>query len=302
MPYFSIVIPCYNKEDFIAETIHSVLEQDFNDYELIIVDDGSTDSSVNIINSFDDSRIKLLKKINGGVSSARNYGIKNATGKYIAFLDADDIWNLTHLSSAYELIEKNFGFGLYCLKFARLQGNKKTEANFKDIPAEDGKVYIINDYFKKSAIADNIAWTSAVIVPREVFNDNINFPEGVNRGEDRFVWGVIALENRVILMNKVTAFYRVHDTGLTSSQKMNFKWIFEEYFNSLDLENVQYRPIKHIKMYIQSRKINVLRFHIREKQYLTATKMIFLSLKYRELYWKVLYNILQSFRWGLKDE
>lgn len=86
----SIIIPLYNKEKYIANAIRSILVQNYIDYEIIIIDDGSKDGSIDIVNSFSDNRISLYTKENGGVSSARNYGIKVAKGTWIMFLDADD--------------------------------------------------------------------------------------------------------------------------------------------------------------------------------------------------------------------
>ena len=88
--FLSIIIPLYNKQNSILNTVNSILEQDFDNYEIIIVDDGSTDNSVNIVESIRDKHINIFKKQNGGPSSARNYGVKMAQGEWILFLDADD--------------------------------------------------------------------------------------------------------------------------------------------------------------------------------------------------------------------
>ena len=99
-PFFSVSIPAYNLEKYIAATIQSVLAQIFQDFEIIIVDDGSTDGTVSIIQSFHDQRIHLISQRNGGVSRARNAGMKKAQGLYIAFLDGDDYWYPEHLALA----------------------------------------------------------------------------------------------------------------------------------------------------------------------------------------------------------
>jgi glycosyltransferase involved in cell wall biosynthesis len=89
-PMLSIIIPLYNKQDCIRKTLDSILVQDYSDYEIVIVDDGSTDNSIEVINSINDSRIVVHSKTNGGPSSARNYGVNKAKGEWILFLDADD--------------------------------------------------------------------------------------------------------------------------------------------------------------------------------------------------------------------
>ena len=88
----SVVIPLYNKEEQIADTLQSIFAQTFQDFEIVIVDDGSTDNSVEEVEKFDDSRIRLIHQTNAGVSAARNRGIEEARGELIAFLDADDEW------------------------------------------------------------------------------------------------------------------------------------------------------------------------------------------------------------------
>lgn len=104
-PLISIVIPCYNAQNYIKETIESVLNQTYENYELIIIDDGSTDLSIKLIESFVDDRIFLFKNIqNKGVSFTRNYGVSKAKGEWIAFLDSDDIWCNDKLAKQVNLI------------------------------------------------------------------------------------------------------------------------------------------------------------------------------------------------------
>lgn len=91
-PLFSVIIPTYNRANFLKRAIDSVLVQTFKDFELIIVDDGSTDNTKELINLYSDSRIKYIYKKNGGLNSARNKGLENANGRYIAFCDSDDSW------------------------------------------------------------------------------------------------------------------------------------------------------------------------------------------------------------------
>ena len=101
---FSIVIPLYNKEKAIVATLQSVLAQTYTDYEIIVVDDGSKDNSLKVAKSVNDSRINVIHKENGGVSSARNRGIREAKGDYIALLDGDDLWKPTFLEEQVKLI------------------------------------------------------------------------------------------------------------------------------------------------------------------------------------------------------
>lgn len=116
-PFFSIVVPLYNRAFALRRLLKCVNEQEFEDYELIIIDDGSTDDPSSILNEIVDSRIRYFKQLNAGGSAARNTGIMRARGKYIAFLDSDDLFKGCHLKNNYELLrEKGFpdDVCLYC--------------------------------------------------------------------------------------------------------------------------------------------------------------------------------------------
>ncbi|MDY6896820.1 MAG: glycosyltransferase [Cyanobacteriota bacterium] len=107
MPLISIIIPVYNGEKTIKETIESVLNQTFVNFELIVIDDGSQDSTLNVISSIEDSRLKVFSYQNAGVAISRNRGIKRASGKFIAFLDADDLWTSDKLESQLKALQSN---------------------------------------------------------------------------------------------------------------------------------------------------------------------------------------------------
>lgn len=112
----SIITPCYNGSKYISQTIESVIAQTYKDWEMIIIDDGSKDNSAEIVEEYakKDSRIILLKQANGGSAAARNNGIRNAKGQYIALLDADDLWEPEFLASQIECMKKNDAVCVYC--------------------------------------------------------------------------------------------------------------------------------------------------------------------------------------------
>ena len=126
-PYFSVIIPTYNRATFISKTIESVLNQTFDDFELLIIDDGSTDNTREIINEYKDSRIRYIYQDNKERGSARNNGIHNSMGTYITFLDSDDLFMYIHLETVYSNLKNNKFPVLFHqdYKILDLNGNEK---------------------------------------------------------------------------------------------------------------------------------------------------------------------------------
>lgn len=129
-PLISVVIPLYNKEKIVERTISSILKQDFATFEVVVVDDGSTDASLSVVRGIKDDRVRIVEQPNAGPSAARNTGVKNARGKWIAFLDADDQFTKGALSAFYDVLKEhkdvNFVFG-ETLVFTRNKYLKSTD-------------------------------------------------------------------------------------------------------------------------------------------------------------------------------
>ena len=121
---FSVVIPLYNKALFVAKGIRSVLEQSHQNFELIVIDDGSTDGSADVVREFRDDRIRLVSQTNQGVSAARNRGIHEAKYDLIAFLDADDWWSVDYLLEMSRLVEAHPDLSLFCAPYAHVVGGR----------------------------------------------------------------------------------------------------------------------------------------------------------------------------------
>src|SRR5919202_991349 len=107
MRLISVIIPVYNGEKTIQETIESVLKQTFSNFELIVIDDGSQDSTLQIVSTIQDTRLKIFSYSNAGVSTSRNRGLSHATGEFISFIDADDLWTLDKLESQLKALQEN---------------------------------------------------------------------------------------------------------------------------------------------------------------------------------------------------
>jgi len=149
MPFFSVIIPLYNKENHIQNTVKSVLNQTFQDYEIIIVNDGSTDNSVDKIKSIKEDRIKLYLTENRGVSSARNYGIKQASANFIALLDADDTWYNNHLEELHKSILKFPHADLFCNSYEVVLSRTLIKKANYNMPKTSSPI-IIKNFFKSN--------------------------------------------------------------------------------------------------------------------------------------------------------
>ncbi|MFD0794952.1 glycosyltransferase family 2 protein [Mucilaginibacter litoreus] len=204
---FSIIIPLYNKGSYIQTTIESVLKQTLSDFEIIVVNDGSTDDSLERVKFVHDERVKVFSKENGGVSSARNYGIDKAKYDLIAFLDADDVWEPDYLMEMSLLINKYPQCGMYSANYEVIYKNKS------EIEIDDIGEGVVEDYFKV-CLNKIISWTSATIVRKEVFQNVGGFPVGMVAGQDTFMWAKIADKYRLAFTPKVLAKYNYIHSGI----------------------------------------------------------------------------------------
>lgn len=152
---------------------------------MIVVDDGSTDDSARVVEGLDLPGVRLIRQPNGGVSAARNRGIAEAKGDYIALLDADDYWKPEYLERVAALIGRYPGCGLYSMGFEvhRPEGVFPNETVMQE--------GIVGNYFR-TAMRVNLTQTSSVTIPRAVFERLGGFPEGMKLGEDQYVWTKIA--------------------------------------------------------------------------------------------------------------
>jgi len=241
MPLISIVIPLYNKERFIKETLDSVFNQSFTDYEIIIVNDGSTDSSVFIVNAIEDQRITVLSNQNKGVSHARNFGISKANSDLIALLDGDDLWEPNHLENLYNLYEKFPDCGLYATAYNKKYFNgEKIKASYNGLAKE--YFGIIEDYFSAS-IKDGIAWTSAVLIPMKTFRKVGVFDEEMRSGQDTDLWIRIALKDSVAFSsiassNKIILAPKYHLSY--STNRIDRLKLFEK-FKAIELPTTSFK-------------------------------------------------------------
>ena len=242
-PEVSVIIPCYNSERFIRETLSSVLSQTFAAIEIIIIDDGSTDSTKEIIDSFSDLRIKYFYKQNEGVSIARNRGIGCSKGKYIAFLDADDIWLPEKIERQVGKMEKEKSASLIYSGFYIIDDNGLVMDTFNRESSGD----IIKDLV---LIGNTIGTSSGVLARREVFEDTGGFDPSLSTAADWDMWIRILNRYGIAYIDKPLFKYRSHASGMHRNiniQEQDTRKILHKFFSSLTQEN-KYRKIKRLSM------------------------------------------------------
>jgi len=213
IPELSIIMPVYNVEYFVASAIQSVLEQTYQDFELIIINDGSTDGSKTVINSFTDKRISYFEnEINSGIVYSRNKGLKMAKGKFVGMFDADDIAHREKFEKQIAFLEKNPEFGMVgsWAKFIDAEGKHipsgwKLKAKPEAIPA----IMLFKNYFVQSA----------VLYRRECIS-NYKFQDGFDILEDYLMWYEILKKYKVWNLQEYLIKYRIHEGGVTKKYQL----------------------------------------------------------------------------------
>lgn len=220
-PTISVVIPCYNAEPYIAAAIRSVFLQDWPSIEIIVVDDGSKDNSAKVVaDTF--PTVKLVQQSNQGVAAARNTGIAIATGEWIAFLDADDIWLAGKLSQQWAQLQANPGVRMNYTAWHVWQSIdaapstgllQQLEARSFDAQAWVGATgWVYNDL-----LLDCVVWTSTVLAHRSVFEEVGNFDVTLRIGEDYDLWLRASRVTQILRVPQPLALYRTHPASITKT-------------------------------------------------------------------------------------
>lgn len=207
--FFSIVLPTYNRANMLSKAINSVLCQSYTNWELIVVDDGSTDNTQQVVAQFEDSRIKYIYQENQERSAARNNGIRNATGKYICFIDSDDEYLPNHLKALYNSI-LNTG-GKKAVYYSELCINNENNKN----------KYILK---KEASLLDNIfehALIPRICVKKEIllefpFNENLNISE-----DTELLVRILNKYPKIVSTNEHTVLYKIHEDNSVNYKKYN---------------------------------------------------------------------------------
>lgn len=310
----SVVIPLYNKEKSIASTLQSVYEQTYKDYEVVIVNDGSTDNSANVVKEFIahidyrsiHNRWTLLDKTNGGVCSARNRGIEDAKGKYIALLDGDDIWDREYLAEQVKMIHDFPKAAMWGINFAETRDGKLVRTLPTALP--DGYRGYVDNYFHMKGRVSDLFCSSSVIVRREAFDKVGIFDERIKYSEDSDMWYRIIATYPVAFYDRYMAFYRYEAENRAMCRKREMRYFLPYFVDKYQQPLFRNNPIFYpwinkwsaqwIARYLFTDKTQ------REDSYIAASRLDYevLPKKYRILfkspYWlgALVYQIIQRLK------
>ena len=232
-PVVSVIIPTYNRAHLIGGAIKSVLNQTYQDFEIIVVDDGSTDNTGEIIRGFKDKRVKYIKKYkeNKGSSVARNIGIKVARGKYIALLDSDDEWLPEKLDKQIKVLQSESPeVGVVYSNLLYIDENGKNMSKFRN-PKKEG--YIYEDLLGKNYVGTN----STLLIRKECFNRVGLFDDLLNTQQDWDMWIRIAKYYRFVLIKVPLVKYRLHSNQISRNLELKIitaNRILVKYANELE--------------------------------------------------------------------
>lgn len=280
--YFSIIIPLYNKEPHILNCINSVLEQTHQNFELIIVNDNSTDKSVEIANRINDKRIKIYNRSSPspGGYAARNYGVEMSSYDWITFLDADDYWLPEHLSIMNKAILKYSDYQIFSTGWKIESKNNLYEQKYylKYSKIGDHKVNLY-DYLKN--IIKNLRYThpNVIVLRKEIFYNTLGFPEGkVRKGGDLLFFLKVLSAQDGIWINNIGAVRNINAVNMVTKTSLfdieNMKYEFEMLINSVNKKEKKLLKKYFNKLALKNQKLAYQRkIHLEKSLYKIVYKL-----------------------------
>ncbi len=210
MPLISVIIPMFNAEQTVGETIESVLSQTWSDFELIIVNDGSTDDSLALIQQLDDPRIQIISQANAGASASRNRGLAAATGDFIAFLDADDLWTADKLEAQLQALQSDpeAAVAYSWNQFIDISGNMLCRGR---------QIRVSGDAYKKLLVMNFIENGSNPLIRRRALVKVGGFDESLQSSQDRDLYLRLAKHFRFVTVPHYQVLYRMTPGSITSN-------------------------------------------------------------------------------------
>lgn len=230
---FSVVIPLYNKEHYIEKTLKSVLNQTFQDFEVIVVNDGSTDHSLDTVQTVKSDKVQIISQENAGVAVARNTGIEHANAEYIAFLDADDEWHPEYLQTINALIDKFPASDIFVTAYRIVMGEKKYHYSTQ----LSNEPICLESYWNTFQNAYDIVWTSATVIKKRALVKAGMFTSGEKIGQDLDLWARVARNNpKVAYSPKICVDY---NRGAEQNARTRVKIAYPKAFMNVLVQEMQ---------------------------------------------------------------
>ncbi|TFV97200.1 glycosyltransferase family 2 protein [Algoriphagus kandeliae] len=215
---FSIICPVHNKEKELKETLDSVFAQEFQDFQLVLIENASIDNSLEVIQSYMDERIHLIQAGKIGPGAARNLGVKAAKYPWIAFLDADDVWEKYHLQNLKKAIDSNPNKYFFSTAWEIWSSEEKRQAPIQAVFGKSEGFIPLSEVLNLNLLNSPPFWTSAIAVSKEAFDSVEGFPESLPaHGEDVSLWAkLLDKQQGIYFINKPSAKYRIDSESMTS--------------------------------------------------------------------------------------
>ena len=279
MPFFTVIIPLYNKEKFVENTLKSILNQTFTDYEVLVVNDCSTDESVEIIKPYLSESIKLLEhSVNKGLSASRNTGIKKANANYITFLDADDLWKPTFLETIYQLITDFPEAKIFGTNYEEVYSNKiVSPTNFSNVIESKGSQII--DFFKYNLgqgiyTHGSVCFHKSVYEKAGLYDETIDFAEDIDFNIRANYYYKLAYSNTIQMQ-----YFMETEAQLTRSSILNKRLPDYDKYDAFAKENTSLAKYLAFEKYVLAK-------HIKTDGGYELYKNISSKIDYKYLNWK----------------
>ena len=262
----SVIIPVFNGEKTIKETINSILNQTFQDIEIIIINDGSTDATLENIEKIADSRIKIFSYPNTGLSASRNRGISQAKREYISFIDADDLWTLDKLESQWQALQSN--------------PQAAVAYSWTDYIDESGnflksgrRIKVNGDAFSQLLITNFLENGSNPLIRQEALEKIGGFDESLTAAEDKDMWLRLAANYQFVCVEKPQILYRTSTTSMSTNlkrQEAASLKVIERSFNCPKAEKLQHLKKLSLSHLYQYQTFKAIEAPPPQRQTLTA--------------------------------
>jgi len=222
-PLVSVIIPTYNSEKFIPCSVASAINQTYPNIEILIIDDGSTDNTKKVVQQLSNPTVRYIKQTNGGPSAARNNGMRQSNGQYIAFLDVDDAWEPSKVAEQVTFFENGNNLSIVATGYTRCDADLRPIESISLDTSLKGKGIISF----RLLLEKNRMPTPSIMIKKEILDQSGVFDENIDFGEDWDLWVRIAQHGEIGYIQTPLCKIRVHNTGLTGklSDKNMSDWL-----------------------------------------------------------------------------